>query len=75
MNLPDSRKSKHSAFKTPSSICPYFTHPKDIFPQRGQNTAKLLFCAAKLQKNIDTYKFWGKKMQKKWILLQFCVKV
>ncbi len=27
----------------------YLTHPKDIFPQRGLNTAKLLFCAAKLQ--------------------------
>lgn len=46
------------------SICPVFTpHPKDIYPRRELNTAKLSlpqghdsFCVAKLHKTNDTCK-------------------
>ena len=34
----------------------YVTHPKDIYPQRGLNTAKLSFCAAKVQLFFDICK-------------------
>ena len=34
----------------------YLAHPKDIFPQRGLNTAKLTFCAAKVQHFFDICK-------------------
>ena len=34
----------------------YLTRPKDIFPQRGLNTAKLMFCAAKVHKKNDIRK-------------------
>jgi len=42
----------------------YITHPKDIFPQRGLNTAKLSFCAAKLHKIFDIRKFFQIFMKK-----------
>ena len=54
----------------------YITHPEDISPQRGLNTAKLLFCAAKIlhffyirKENVCFYAFlrifWNFRSKKK----------
>ena len=44
----------------------YLTRPKDIYPQRGLNTAKLSFCAAKVlhffdicKREGDFFRFFG----------------
>ena len=52
-------------------ICPYPSHAIDIYPQRGQNTAKLLFCAAKVQYFFDICKEISKKSVKKVIFCPF----
>ena len=42
----------------------YLTRPKDIYPQRGLNTAKLLFCAAKLLHFFDICNFFSNIYEK-----------
>ena len=52
----------------------YITHPKDIFPQRGLNTAKLLFCAAKLHKIFEIHKFFQIFIKKICTFMQiYCI--
>ena len=55
MNLPDSM-CQNKALKTPFQYVLYLSRPKDIFPQRGLNTAKLAFCGAKVQLFLDLCK-------------------
>ena len=52
----------------------YITHPKDIYPQRGLNTAKLSFCGAKVQlffdickKNVYFFLIKKENTEKSWI--------
>ena len=40
--------NQNKALKTPFQYVLYVTHPKDIYPRRELNTAKLSFCAAKI---------------------------
>ncbi len=58
--------SQNKALKTPFQYVLYLSRPKDIFPQRGLNTAKLLFCAAKVlhffdicKREVDFFRFFG----------------